>query len=154
MTNIVPFPKSRSSMNSRDDFSRDGGYPYDCTPYDFTTEELERLFRWYSAMKFAFPGMQGVMTVCHDRRLSAIGLYGHKGSGPGCIITKHEHQGKTWLLWATDQDPPSRIASIRDLTERQIGAIDPPGNESAWLDLAGWTAIFTGRTTIGKLHVG
>lgn len=149
MTNIIPFPISVSSHNSRSALGGEGPYPY-----DFTAEELEKLCRWYSAMKFAFPGMQGVMTVCHERRLSAIGLYGETGPGPNCLITKYEHQGQTCLLWATDQDPPRLIASVCEVTERQIGAIDPPGNEAAWLDPVGWTAIFTSRTTMGGLHFG
>lgn len=149
MTNIIPFPISNSSGNSRSVLESGGT----CS-YDFTAEELEKLYRWYSAMKFAFPGMQGIMTVCHERRLSAIGLYGEGGGGPNCLIAKYEHRGGTWLLWGTDQDPPRVIGSICEVTERQIGAIDPPGNEASWLDLAGWTTIFTSRTTMGSLHFG
>jgi hypothetical protein len=149
MTNVIPFPKLPCSSRALKNYVE--GMPF---PYDFTADELDQLYRWYSAMKYAFPKTQGIMTVCHARRLSAIGLYGEGGRNPNCLITKHDYGGSIHLLWATEQDPPRRIASVSEITERQIGAIAPPRNESAWLDLIGWTAIFAGRITPDPCHAG
>jgi hypothetical protein len=149
MSNVISFAAARNR-------SKAGREPEDrtATSYDFNAEELAQLCRWYSAMKYAFPQAQGVMTLCHSRRLSAIGLYGEDGAPPHCLLTKHEQHGSILLLWATDQDPPQRIGSLREITERQIGAIAPPANESSWLDLPGWSAILTARTILGSLHAG
>jgi hypothetical protein len=143
MTNIINFPRTACTAPAMPANQEEAAPP----PYDFSAEELAKLYRWYSAMKYAFPQTQGVMTVCHDRKISAIGLYGEDGRAPNCLISKHSYRGETYLLWATEQDPPRRIDSVCEITERQIGAIAPPRNEASWLDIVGWMAIFAGRTT-------
>ncbi len=102
MTNIVPFPK-RVGLGEPIPLEAAGA------PYEFTPDELAKLCRWYSAMKYAFPRVQGVMAVCHNERVSAIGLYGEGGRTPNCLISKHEADGRTCLIWATEQDPPRLI---------------------------------------------
>jgi hypothetical protein len=97
-------------------------------------------------MKFAFPRLQGVMTVCREDRVSAIGLYGDDGCSPNCLISKHEMDGQIFLLWANDQDQPRVITAVGDITDPQIVAIAPPRNEAAWLDLVGWMRILAERT--------
>jgi hypothetical protein len=115
-------------------------------PYEFSCEELAVLCRWYSAMKFAFPRLQGVMTVCREDRVSAIGLYGDDGCSPNCLISKHETDGQVILLWATDHDRPRTIGTIREITDAQILAIAPPRDQASWLDLSGWMKILSERT--------
>src|SRR5260370_243939 len=58
--------------------------------YEFTAAGLAKRCRWYSAMKYAFPRLQGVMTVSHKEKVSAVGLYGQGGTTPNCLISKHE----------------------------------------------------------------
>jgi hypothetical protein len=146
MTNIVPFPKKPCFLAP----SREGPIPH----YEFTDEELGRLCRWYSAMRYAFPKMQAVMAVCHDEKVSAIGLYGEGGATPSCLLSKHEAEGRTYLLWATDQDSPRVIGSLSEITDAQIIAIAPPRNEASWLDAGGWMKVFANRTIAGAMRNG
>lgn len=111
--------------------------------YEFAPEELAALCRWYSAMKFAFPQVQGVMTVCRQDRVSAVGLY--SDGSPNCLISKHEMDGQVFLLWATEHDQPRAIAAVADITDAQIVAIAPPRDEATWLDLVGWMKILSER---------
>lgn len=136
MTNIIPFPGNSRGAWRPAAFLNSGQ-----RLYEFTPAEQRALCRWYSAMKFAFPGIEGAMTVCHRRRMSAVGLYGRVGTAPSCLLSKHERNGRSLLLWAAEPDPPREIESVEELVERQIGAIAPPRNERRWLDVAGWEAI-------------
>jgi hypothetical protein len=141
MSEILPFPKK--PLHRADE-------PRAMALYEFSAEELATLCRWYSAMKFAFPEVQGVMTVCHKDRVSAVGLYGKGGCSPNCLISKHEKDGQVFLLWATDHDQPRVIAAVAEITGAQILAIAPPRNEATWLDLVGWMKILAERT-VGDL---
>ena len=145
MTNVIPFPGRAACAAS----VRPQGEEAAAAPrlYDFTAEEVLALYRWYSAMKYAFPRIEGVMTICHKTKVSALGLYGAGGTTPSCLISKHESDGRWYVLWSTDQDPPRVIREIGEVTEPQIGAIDPPHDERHWLDAAGWMDILSGRTT-------
>ena len=138
MSNILSFPK-KPMQRVRE--------PDAMASYEFSREELAVLCRWYSAMKFAFPNVQGVMTVCHKDRVSALGLYGDGGCSPNCLISKHEMDGQVFILWATDHDPPRVIGTIGAITDAQILAVEPPRNEASWLDLVGWMKILSERTT-------
>jgi hypothetical protein len=138
MTNIVPFPKRSDHSTATPSTAP--------APYEFTTEELNQLCRWYSAMKYAFPQLQGIMAVCHQERVSAVGLYGKGGTTPNCLISKHDAEGRIYLLWATEQDPPRIIRAIAEITDAQILAIAPPRNEASWLDAVGWMQVLANRT--------
>src|SRR5258708_26186969 len=140
MTNIIPFPR-------RPDH-RPVPQTRPLPPYEFNGKELAKLGRWYSAMKYAFPQIQGVMTVRQQERVSAIGLFfGGAGTRPSCLISKHEADGRIYLMWATDHDAPRVIQSISEITEAQIVAIAPPKNEASWLDWVGWIEVLARRTT-------
>jgi hypothetical protein len=143
MTNIVIFPNRRGPASTK--FA--GSTP----AYEFTSEELTILCRWYSAMRYAFPQVQGVMAVCHNERVSAVGLYGEAGTAPNCLLSKHEAKGRIYLLWATERDPPRIIDSLSEVTDAQITAIAPPCNEASWLDVVGWMKVFADRTIAGGL---
>src|SRR5262249_59495391 len=95
---------------------------------------------------------EGVRTVGRRRKVSAVGLYGAGGRTPNCLISKHEAEGRAYLLWATEQDAPRLIASLDEITRGQIRAIDPPPDEACWMDLSGWSAIFSKRTLPYPLH--
>jgi hypothetical protein len=136
MTNIIPFPGNAHGASRAATLLASGERPYEFTPI-----ELSALCRWYSAMKFAFPAIEGVMTVCHRRRMSAVGLYGRIGAAPSCLLSKHERNGRPYLMWAAEPDVPCEIGSVEELIRRQIGAIAPPRNERRWLDIPGWEAI-------------
>jgi hypothetical protein len=142
MTNIVPFPKRPSAARAE-------GGELAPAPYEFTAGELAQLCRWYSAMRYAFPGMQAVMATCHSDRVSAIGLYNEGSSTPNCLLSKHQREGGIFLRWATANDPPRIIGSLAELTDAQIVAIAPPRNEKRWIDAVGWTKIFAARTIAG-----
>ena len=61
-TNVVPFPMTVRGVRPL------AGPASDPMPtkYEFTAEELAALCRWFSAMKYAFPGTEGVMMVSHQ----------------------------------------------------------------------------------------
>jgi hypothetical protein len=143
MTNVIVFPRCTKHRPK----PRAAGK----AAYEFTTAELAKLCRWYSAMKYAFPQVQGVMTVSHKEKVSAIGLYGQGGTTPNCLISKHVTNDRVYLLWATDPDPPRVIASIAEITDAQITAIEPPPNEASWLDMGGWMSVLASRTIGGHL---
>jgi len=147
MTNIIPFP--RKSVLASGEKSAAGTAPLG---YEFTPGELDELCRWYSAMKYAFPQTEAVMTVCHRTKVSAVGLYGIGGRTPNCLISKHEADGRALLLWATEQDAPRLIGDLAEITRSQIRAIDPPPDETRWMDLSGWTSVCTSRTIGYRLH--
>src|SRR5260370_9727015 len=102
-------------------------------------------------MKYAFPQVQGVMTVAHKDKVSAVGLYGRDGTTPNCLLSKHESKGSIYLMWATDQDPPRVIRTISEITDAQIIAIEPPRNEASLLDVVGSMKVFASRTIGGHL---
>ena len=60
-TNIVPFPLTVRGVPPLADPAFDRAP----TKYEFTEGELAALCRWFSAMKYAFPGTEGVMMVNH-----------------------------------------------------------------------------------------
>jgi hypothetical protein len=67
------------------------------------------LCRWVSAMKFAFPGTEGVMMVSHQHGYSAVGLYHPARGVPNCLVAKHEVGGGARFFWSTEVDPPRAI---------------------------------------------
>ncbi len=107
-TNVVPFPLTVRGMPAADPA---------CSPtsYEFTEDELAALCRWFSAMKYAFPGTEGVMMVNHQEGYSAVGLYNRAGGAPNCLVAKHEASGSARFFWSTEFDPPRPIRrSVRD----------------------------------------
>jgi hypothetical protein len=121
--------------------------------YEFTEAELMVLCRWFSAMKFAFPGTEGLMIVSHPERYSAVGLYNRVGRAPNCLIAKHEAGGSARFFWSTEFDPPRAISHLVEITDAHIRAIRPPRDESAWLDPAGWMGVYASRLIATQLQV-
>lgn len=122
-------------------------------PYEFSEGELAALCRWFSAMKYAFPGTEGVMIVSHQDSYSAVGLYNAEGRAPNCLIAKHEVGGITQFFWSTESDPPRVIDHLSEITDAHIRAIQPPRNEKGWLDPAGWMGIYASRMVATALQV-
>ena len=91
-TNVIPFPLSARARKRAGDsgFSSGGG------DYEFSGQELAALCRWFSAMKYAFPGTEGVMIVNHQESYSAVGLYNPAGGAPNCLIAE------TIIPWAAE----------------------------------------------------
>jgi hypothetical protein len=149
-TNIVRFPlrvrrralSSRAMMKSRER----GGY-------EFTEGELAALCRWFSAMKYAFPGTEGVMVVSHQHGYSAVGLYHPARGAPNCLVAKHEVGGTARFFWSTEVDPPRAIDDLSEITDAHIRAIEPPRNEEGWLDPTGWMGVYASRTIATEMQV-
>jgi hypothetical protein len=123
------------------------------TTYEFTEQELSALCRWFSAMKYAFPGTEGVMMVNHQENYSAVGLYNRAGGAPNCLVAKHEVGGTVHFFWSTEFDPPRSISGLSEITDAHIRAIRPPRNERGWLDPAGWMGVYTSRLIATQLQV-
>lgn len=104
-------------------------------------------------MKYAFPGTEGVMIVSHHENYSAVGLYNRAGGAPNCLVAKHQVGDGVRFFWSTEFDPPRPIRELSEITNAHIRAIRPPRDEKGWLDLAGWTGVYTSRLIAAPLHV-
>src|SRR4051794_466828 len=127
-----------------------------CTPrrqYEFNEDELAALCRWFSAMKYAFPGTEGVMIVSHQQSYSAVGLYNAAGGAPNCLIAKHEGGGTTRFFGPPEGAPPRVIDDLSEITDAHIRAIEPPRNEKGWLDPTGWMGVYTTRLIATAVQV-
>jgi hypothetical protein len=147
-TNVVPFPLRVRSGKSADTASGSGP-----GQYEFSKRELDALCRWFSAMKYAFPGTEGVMIVSHQQSYSAVGLYNPAGGAPNCLIAKHEVGGATRFFWSTEGDPPRVINDLSEITDAHIRAIQPPRNEKGWLDPTGWMGVYSTRLIATAVQV-
>jgi hypothetical protein len=147
--NVVRFPlnKRRAIVSGAAGLSRDP------SGYEFTEGELAALCRWFSAMKYAFPGTEGVMVVSHQQGYSAVGLYHPAHGGPNCLVAKHEVGGSAKFFWSTEVDPPRAIDDLSEITDAHIRAIQPPRNEKGWLDPTGWMGVYAARTIATELQV-
>ena len=121
--------------------------------YEFTEGELASLCRWFSAMKYAFPGTEGVMVVSHQHGYSAVGLYHPARGVPNCLVAKHDVGGSARFFWSTEVDPPRAIDELCEITDAHIRAIQPPRNEKGWLDPTGWMGVYAARTISTELQV-
>ena len=148
-TNIVPFPLSVRGVRPSADPASDPSP----TKYEFTEPELAALCRWFSAMKYAFPGTEGVMMVNHQDHYSAVGLYNRAGGAPNCLVAKHEVGGAARFFWSTEGDPPRPISDLSVITDAHIRAICPPRNEKGWLDPIGWMGVYASRLIATQLQV-
>jgi hypothetical protein len=148
-TNIVPFPLTVRGVPPLADSASDRAP----TKYEFTDRELAALCRWFSAMKYAFPGTEGVMMVSHQENYSAVGLYNRAGGAPNCLVAKHEVGGAARFFWSTEFDPPRPIGDLSEITDAHIRAIRPPRNEKGWLDPAGWMGVYASRLIATQFQV-
>jgi hypothetical protein len=148
-TNIVHFPSAapRTALRIAD------ASPEISNKYEFTGDELVVLCRWFSAMKYAFPGTEGVMIVSHLENYSAVGLYNRIGTAPNCLIAKHEARDGIRFFWSTEFDRPRPIRDLSEIINAHIRAIRPPRNERGWLDAAGWLRVYTSRMITTQLQV-
>ncbi|HZK89607.1 MAG TPA: hypothetical protein VFC56_05610 [Stellaceae bacterium] len=121
--------------------------------YEFTEGELAALCRWFSAMKYAFPGTEGVMVVSHQHGYSAVGLYHPARGAPNCLVAKHEIGGSARFFWSTEVDSPRAIDDLCEITDAHIRAIEPPRNEDGWLDPTGWMGIYASRMIATEMQV-
>jgi hypothetical protein len=126
-----------------------------CSPtsYEFTEAELVALCRWFSAMRYAFLGTEGVMIVNHQEGYSAVGLYNRSGGAPNCLVAKHEASGTARFFWSTEFDAPRPIRNLAEITDAHIRAIGPPRNEKGWLDPTGWMGVYASRLIATQLQV-
>lgn len=131
----------------------DGAHHAKPGAYEFTERELAALCRWFSAMKYAFPGTEGVMIVSHQESYSAVGLYNRHGGAPNCLVAKHEVGGVAQFFWSTEGDSPRLIGDLSEITDAHIRAIRPPRNEKGWLDPTGWMGVYAGRMIATALQV-
>src|SRR5438552_5369352 len=122
-TNVVPFPLTVRGVRSAGDTA--------CSPtsYEFTEEELAALCRWFSAMKYAFPGTEGVMMVNHQESYSAVGLYNRAGGAPNCLVAKHAVACTAGFFWSTEFDQPRPIKGLSEITDAHNRSIRPTRND-------------------------
>jgi len=147
-TNVIAFPLTSRARRSADAKPRSAR-----GEYEFTEAELTALCRWFSAMKYAFPGTEGVMIVSHQDGYSAVGLYNQEGGAPNCLVAKHAVGGLPRFFWSTEGGPPQAIGDLSEITDAHIRAIRPPRNEKGWLDPIGWMGVYTARMIATALQV-
>ncbi|HEX3861580.1 MAG TPA: hypothetical protein VHY35_07790 [Stellaceae bacterium] len=148
-TNVIPFPPTVRARRP----GVDCGVYRDPGNYEFTEAELAGLCRWFSAMKYAFPGTEGVMVVSHQESYSAVGLYNPDGGAPNCLVAKHSVAGSAHFFWSTEGDPPHVISGLSEITDAHIRAIQPPRNEKGWLDPIGWMGVYSARMIATAVQV-
>lgn len=148
-TNVVRFPLALQGRPARVDAASSPVL----SRYEFTETELAGLCRWFSAMKYAFPGTEGVMIVSHQENYSAVGLYNRAAGAPNCLVAKHEVGARARFFWSTEFDPPRPIADLCEITDAHIRAIRPPRNEKGWLDPVGWMGVYASRLISTQLQV-
>jgi hypothetical protein len=148
-TNVVRFPLTIPGPAS----PGEGAFPLALSRYEFTEAELMGLCRWFSAMRYAFPGTEGVMVVSHQENYSAVGLYNRAGGAPNCLVAKYEVGGRARFFWSTEFDPPRSIDDLAEITNAHIRAIRPPRNEKGWLDPVGWMGVYASRLIATQLQV-
>jgi hypothetical protein len=148
-TNVIRFPISLRARRQ----AGEGTTTQAPGEYEFTEKELADLCRWFSAMKYAFPGTEGVMVVSHLDSYSAVGLYNQAGGAPNCLIAKHRVGGATRFFWSTEGDPPRIINDLSEITDAHIRAIRPPRDEKGWLDPAGWMGVYATRMIAAAVQV-
>lgn len=148
-TNIIPFPPRAQGRKP----AGDNGAPSEPADHEFTEAELAALCRWFSAMKYAFPGTEGVMIVSHPERYSAVGLYNRDGGAPNCLVAKQQLANATRFFWSTEGDPPRLIGDLSEITDAHIRAIRPPRNEKGWLDPIGWMGVYAARLIATAVQV-
>ena len=148
-SNIVAFPPRPHGPSA----ASDGSCFTTPNRYEFTETELPVLCRWFSAMKYAFPGTEGIMIVSHQESYSAVGLYNRAGGAPNCLVAKHEVSGNVRFFWSTEFDPPHPIKELCEITNAHIRAIRPPRDEKSWLDQAGWLGVYASRLIATQLQV-
>jgi hypothetical protein len=147
-TNIVPFPLAVQGP------PRVGGAKLAmASSHEFTESELAVLCRWFSAMKYAFPGTEGVMIVSHQDNYSAVGLYSRVSGAPNCLIAKHRVGPGVRFFWSTEFDPPRPIGDLSEIINAHIRAIRPPRDEKGWLDPAGWMGVYASRLITAQLQL-
>jgi hypothetical protein len=149
-TNVIPSPPTARTRRAAVAEGSAGREPAD---YEFTAPELAALCRWFSAMKYAFPGTEGVMIVSHQESYSAVGLYNQAGGAPNCLVAKHEVGGTTRFFWSTEGDSPRLINDLSEITDAHIRAIRPPRNEKGWLDPIGWMGVYAARLIATAVQV-
>ena len=148
-TNVIAFPqRGRSTRPSAGDRR-----PSAAEHYEFNTDELNGLCRWFSAMKYAFPGAEGIVIVSHQERYSAVGLYSRAGGAPNCLIVKQEVGGAVRYFWSTEGDSPKVIGQLIEITDAHIRAIKPPRDEKGWLDPMGWRGVYAARMITPAVQV-
>jgi hypothetical protein len=148
-TNIVRFPLAVH----RTPPTADGACSTSASTYEFTEAELAVLCRWFSAMKYAFPGTEGVMIVSHQESYSAVGLYNRAGGAPNCLVAKHQAREGLRFFWSTEFDRPRPIGNLSEIINAHIRAIRPPRNEKGWLDPIGWMGVYASRLIARPLQV-
>lgn len=149
-TNIVRFPLTAAPVPQSPTTVAAIAGP---SKYEFSELELTVLCRWFSAMKYAFPGTEGVMIVSHLENYSAVGLYNRAGGAPNCLVAKHEARDGVRFFWSTEFDPPRPIRALAEIANAHIRAIRPPRDEKGWLDPAGWTGVYASRLITPQLAV-
>jgi len=148
-TNIIPFPPRGRQIRT----AAERRQLAIAASYEFTGDELAGLCRWFSAMKYAFPGTEGVMIVSHQEQYSAVGLYNRAGGAPNCLVAKQEVAGSTRFFWSTEGDSPKIINALTEITDAHIRAIKPPRNEKGWLDPVGWMGVYAARMIATAVQV-
>jgi hypothetical protein len=147
-TNVISFPLTDWSRSAAE--ARLSG---PARQYEFTETELTDLCRWFSAMKYAFPGTEGVMMVSHQDRYSAVGLYNRRGRAPNCLVAKHEVAGAIRFFWSIEGERAREINDLSEITDAHIRAICPPSNEKGWLDPIGWMRVYAARMIATALQL-
>jgi hypothetical protein len=147
--NIVPFPPAAQRTSPK----VEGTSALVTNKYEFSEGELAVLCRWFSAMKYAFSGTEGVMIVSHLDNYSAVGLYNRLGGAPNCLIAKHESRDGIRFFWSTEVDPPRPISALSEIINAHIRAIRPPRHEKDWLDPAGWMRVYAARLITRQMEV-
>jgi hypothetical protein len=124
--------------------------------YAFTAPELATLGRWYSALRFAFPGAEALLAVDHRTACAGIHIYNRMGGiTPSCLVSKRVRDGHGEFYCVFE--PGERrgpFATLAEITAPHMRAIGLPDVEAQWLDLAGWQRVLIGQVILDHPRAG
>jgi hypothetical protein len=124
--------------------------------YAFTAPELATLGRWYSALRFAFPGAEALLAVDHRTACAGIHIYRRMGGiTPSCLVSKRVRDGHEEFYCVIE--PSERrgpFATLGEITAPHMRAIGLPADEAQWLDLARWQRVLIGQVILNHPHTG
>jgi hypothetical protein len=149
MSSVIP-----SHVSSPVEFDADSSVS--SAGYAFTAPELAALGRWYSALRFAFPGAEALLAVDHRTACAGIHIYNRMGGiTPSCVISKRVRDRLVEFYCVIGPgERRGAFATLAEITAPHMRAIGLPDDEAQWLDLTGWQRVLVDQVILDHPRAG